>query len=61
MAWTENTVNNSMACQGKNDDTVGDAGTFVLISDEGMNTMKNKELWDELVKWGLIKRGENLN
>eukprot|EP00957_Ditylum_brightwellii_P197922 15078344-Ditylum_brightwellii.AAC.1 len=57
MARAENPVNNNTTCQGKNDDTVGDAGTFLLTSEEDMNKMKNKELQDELGKQGLIKRG----
>ena len=32
-----NPVNNDTTRQGENDDTIGDAGTFVLISDEDMN------------------------
>eukprot|EP00957_Ditylum_brightwellii_P114975 8769098-Ditylum_brightwellii.AAC.1 len=57
MAQAENPVNNNITHQIKNDDIVGDAGTFVLISDEGMNKIKNKKLQDELGKWGFIKRG----
>eukprot|EP00957_Ditylum_brightwellii_P139466 10629513-Ditylum_brightwellii.AAC.1 len=53
----ENPVNIKTTHQGINNDTVGDAGTFVLISDEDTNKMKNKELQDELGKRGLIKRG----
>ena len=52
-----NPVNNDMTRRGENDDTIGDAGTFVLISDEDMNKMRNKELQDELGKRGLVKRG----
>eukprot|EP00957_Ditylum_brightwellii_P047727 3625769-Ditylum_brightwellii.AAC.1 len=53
-----NLVNNNMTHLGENDDTIGDAATFVLISDEDLNKMKNKELQDELGKQGLIKRGQ---
>eukprot|EP00957_Ditylum_brightwellii_P191936 14610499-Ditylum_brightwellii.AAC.1 len=57
VAWAENPINNDTTRQGKNDDTVGDAGSFVLISDEDMKKMENKELQDELGKQELIKRG----
>eukprot|EP00957_Ditylum_brightwellii_P176250 13420144-Ditylum_brightwellii.AAC.1 len=36
IAWTENPVNNGTTSQFENDITVGDTGTFVLISDKDM-------------------------